>query len=609
MKSLLIQLLILFPFLLMAQDGPAGVGSQVNNGLWLKAGDLSLPAAAPVVTWPDASGNNNHGQQPNPNKRATFVPTSAMNNQAAVRLDGVDDLVEILDDDKLDGGTGLTYFAVIRPNNLDNREAYGILGKRITFTNPAQYAYTWFLWTNNRMYMDINTQNDRFNTNNAFSNGNNYIVAMEFDGNAPSNERSKLYNAGQVIRTSSESSTTIVNSTEDLVLGALNKNYRTFFGADYAEVIQFNYALNEAEHIIVHNYLSAKYNIPLANDLIYDEDNPANGNFDFEVAGIGRVDANNQHVDAKGTGALRVLNPSNLNDNEFLLWGHNNGAFAMNNTTDIPANIQSRLGRVWRVSEVNTSGTAVDVGTITLQWDVNGIAGLDAGNLRLLVDRNNDGQFADETPITGAREVSPGVFEFVGVGAISNNSRITLATASQILPIELVDFSAQLELDNTVSLQWTTSVEINNDFFTIERSANGIEWEVVATVQGAGNSNETITYHNQDENPLQGQSYYRLKQTDFDGQYSYSSIKAINRAKQAQPLVIYPNPTAHKVVLQGPVLEQQQVQVFDVLGAEVSSQVSYSNSGSTALTLDLSNLATGVYIIQTPTQVRQVQKL
>lgn len=609
MKTLIFYLLIFIPFLLIAQDGPAGVGSSVDNGLWLKAGDINLTSNTPVVNWPDASGNANDGHQADPTKRAVFVPVSAMNGQAAVRLDGVDDLVEISDDDKLDGTSGLTYFAVIRPNNLDNREAYGILGKRITFTNPAQYAYTWFLWSSNRMYMDINTQNNRFNTTGSFSNGTNYIVGMEFDGAAPSNERSKLYNAGQVIRTASESSTTIVNSTEDLVLGALNKNYRTFFGADYAEVIQFNRALNDAEHIIVNNYLSAKYNIPLNNDVIYNEDNPANGDFDFEVAGIGRVDANNLHTDAKGTGALRVLNASNLNDDEFLLWGHNNSSFAMSNTSDLPSGLQARMGRTWRVSEVNTSGTAVDVGTITMRWDLNGVAGVDASSLRLLIDTNNDGQFSDEIAISGAVDLGGGQYEFTTVGTIADNARFTVATTSQILPIELVDFSARLVDNNSVQLSWMTSAELNNDFFTVERSAEGSDWTVVTTVQGAGNSSEAITYHSNDEFPLSGDSYYRLKQTDFDGQYSYSVVRAIKRDAPKEPLMVYPNPTANQVTLQGPMLSSNEVRVFDVRGVEVSSQISYQNSGTTALTLDLSKLPTGMYIIQTPTQVRQLQKL
>ena len=608
MKNIFVYTFLFIPFLLLAQDGPAGVDNSTNNGLWLRAGDLSLTPGAPVVNWPDNSGNGNDGQQADPSKRATFIPTTTMNNQAAVRLDGVDDLVEILDDDKLDGSNGLTYFVVIRPNNLNNSAAQGILGKRITFTNPAQYAYTWFFWTNNRMYVDVNTQNDRFNTTNGFSNGTNYILSMEFDGTAPRNERSKLYNAGEVVRVSGESTTTIVNSNEDLVLGALNKNYRTYFGADYAEVIQFNRALNDAEHIIVHNYLSAKYNIPLSNDVIYDEDNPANGNFDFEVAGIGQVDASNRHDDAKGTGALRISNPSNLEDNEFLLWGHNNGAFTMNNTNDLPTGIQSKLERVWRASEVNNTGTAVDVGTINMRWDLNGLSGIDAGNLRLLVDTDNDGQFADETPIAGAVDLGTGVFEFLNTGAIANDVRFTLAITSQILPIELVDFSARLESNNAVTLQWITSVEINNDFFTIERSLDGVEWTTVATVQGAGDSREPIAYYSQDEIPLQGTSYYRLKQTDFDGQYTYSPIRAVNKTKQIQPLVVYPNPTRDKIILQGPILEAEQVRVFDMRGTEVTGQVQFQNSATNALLVDLTKLSKGMYVIQTPNQVRQIQK-
>jgi hypothetical protein len=200
------------------------------------------------------------------------------------------------------------------------------------------------------------------------------------------------------------------------------------------EFITYNFALNLAQTTIVNNYLSAKYGLALdANDL-YAMDNPANGNFDNEVAGIGRIDGSNIHNDAQGSGIIRVLNPTDLNDNEFLLWGHDEGDLTFTNFADSPTSGDFiRFDRVWRVSEVNTSNNPVDVGGIDLRIDVSTLGTLPASALSLIIDTNNDGFFADEVPISGATDVGGGVYEFSNVTAITNQSRFTLATSRYIL--------------------------------------------------------------------------------------------------------------------------------------------------------------------------------
>jgi hypothetical protein len=93
------------------------------------------------------------------------------------------------------------------------------------------------------------------------------------------------------------------------------------------------------------------------------------------------------------------------------------------------------------------------------------------------------------------------------------------------LPVELLYFNNSVASDHVI-LNWATSSETNNDFFTIERSTDGVSYEVIATISGAGNSNSILTYHFSDENPITETSYYRLKQTDFDGKFEYVSTIA-----------------------------------------------------------------------------------
>lgn len=107
------------------------------------------------------------------------------------------------------------------------------------------------------------------------------------------------------------------------------------------------------------------------------------------------------------------------------------------------------------------------------------------------------------------------------------------------LPIELLNFNAQLRNGN-VLLTWATASEVNNDFFTIQRSKNGWDFSDLEQVDGAGNSNSLLNYNTIDENPIFGMSYYRLKQTDNDGSFSYSDIKSVEYIEP--DFIVFPNP-------------------------------------------------------------------
>ena len=191
----------------------------------------------------------------------------------------------------------------------------------------------------------------------------------------------------------------------------------------------FDQLINDAQIIIIQNYLAAKYDFILSQNDLYNEDNAGNGNYDHDVAGIGRINSSNLHNDSQGTGIIRVLNPTNLDDNEFFIWGHDNGALQMNTGLNAPSIIKSRLLRTWRVSETNTSGGPIDVGNIDMRFDLTGITAVSNENLRLIVDTDNDGNFYDEIPISGAVNLGSNIYGFNGVSSISNNKRFTLGLA------------------------------------------------------------------------------------------------------------------------------------------------------------------------------------
>ncbi|GEM_PF-3211656 len=94
------------------------------------------------------------------------------------------------------------------------------------------------------------------------------------------------------------------------------------------------------------------------------------------------------------------------------------------------------------------------------------------------------------------------------------------------LPVDLLSFNATLTAEQ-VLIAWSTASETNNDFFTLERSQDTRVTQAIATIPGAGNSNQVLTYQHNDPDPLEGISYYRLKQTDFDGTVEYFPWVAI----------------------------------------------------------------------------------
>ena len=109
----------------------------------------------------------------------------------------------------------------------------------------------------------------------------------------------------------------------------------------------------------------------------------------------------------------------------------------------------------------------------------------------------------------------------ITAGTVNNFSPFTLAStdAKNPLPIDLLSFDSEWT-DGVVNLDWVTSTELRNDFFTVERSLDLIFFETVVTVPGAGNSNVELSYSSIDETPYSGTSYYRLKQTDYNGEHS-----------------------------------------------------------------------------------------
>lgn len=171
---------------------------------------------------------------------------------------------------------------------------------------------------------------------------------------------------------------------------------------------------------------------------------------------------------------------------------------------------------------------------------------------------------------------------------------ITLPTCFS-LPISLQSFTADCN-NQIVILEWETATESNNDYFTIERSQDAKNWNEVGTVPGAGNSSSLLNYTLTDIAANDGVTYYRLKQTDYNGSYKYAAIIDINKCedKSADRFIIYPNPSKgeFKLLYDGHTSEINSIDIFNAQGQSIYSIVDFQS------TFDLSNNIPGFYFIR-----------
>ena len=96
--------------------------------------------------------------------------------------------------------------------------------------------------------------------------------------------------------------------------------------------------------------------------------------------------------------------------------------------------------------------------------------------------------------------------------------------------------------ESSVELFWSTASEIDNNFFTVQRSSDGKEYESLFEVTGAGNSFEILEYTAYDDHPFYGLSFYRIKQTDFDGRFDFSSVASVFLENTETEIKVFPNP-------------------------------------------------------------------
>ena len=232
-----------------------------------------------------------------------------------------------------------------------------------------------------------------------------------------------------------------------------------------------------------------------------------------------------------------------------------------------------------------------------------------SGLISTIAGTGVSGYNGDGIPATTAQLNTPFCVAFDAGGNVyigdHNNSRIRKIAGLGALPISLISFSGSNNGMNNI-LKWTTASELNNDHFTIEKSIDAINFEEIGIVKGAGNSISKNDYSFIDDTQDQKINYYLLKQTDYNGKFTYSQIIAITN--QNLSVNIYPNPAKDNFLLTiNSEFEDAVLEIFNLLGEKVFEDHIFN---SLQKEISLKNISSGIYTVKITTGEKQsIKKL
>jgi len=166
------------------------------------------------------------------------------------------------------------------------------------------------------------------------------------------------------------------------------------------------------------------------------------------------------------------------------------------------------------------------------------------------------------------------------------------------LPVKFTNLQA-VKNGNSSIISWKTMDEINNSAFNVQKSYNGVDWVTIKTVAGKGNSLNQNDYSIVDNNPFNGTNYYRLIDIDNTGNETYSNTVSLNFSTKYLGLSFYPNPVKNSMIINLPVIESNSanLNVICTNGKVIKTFKLNTQNNSTNMTLDVSDLSKGVYIL------------
>lgn len=237
-------------------------------------------------------------------------------------------------------------------------------------------------------------------------------------------------------------------------------------------------------------------------------------------------------------------------------------------------------------------GSIDNIGLMYVQGDLNNISQIDnSGNLFVDASVTGYGSIAG----SGVLCHSDGQTDPTGTSKSNNVSCDICDGTVNTLPVELVAFDVKYVENTLVAINWTTATEENNDYFEVLHSTNGIDFETITRVKGAGNSNIMINYQVYDYNAANGVNYYQLKQVDYDGKTTLSDIQTL-RINGDKEISLYPNPAniGDMINVEFTDVINYSAEIFDITGRLV---MRFEDKNS-QMQISTSNLSKGNYILR-----------
>lgn len=617
---------------------PGGVCDGLQ--LWLKAdGDMTL-VGSNVSVWEDHSGANHDVSNAVDATRPELIDVE-MNFNPGIQFSGTDiALIDTDGENYINGMSGFSTFFATEATSVNNDN--GFYNTQSTDVNDDNLGFrydevgasggsleTW------KFGIDVSVEG---------------VVQYEGQDNLQSLEPQLwsqhwtsaaaptvlLNGLNETFSFSDGVATGTLQNADDVAIGSGTRN-TSGWGGNMGEAIIYEDELSATNKTKVQSYLAIKYGVTLgttASTISYLASDggtiwTGSGTYQNDLAGIGRDDAsaldqkqsmseNDDAIVTIGNTAISASNSANVNnftaDDSYLIWGNNDGALdaagvSDTGTTTNSQEIKRRLARVWLAEETGT------VGTVKVRFDLSQIPGLTAvganeqTDLFMLVDV--DGTFA-----TGALAVSPSstnnatdIIEFDhdfdgGTGFFFTIGSVDSINAA--LPVEYLTFEVE-KVGCNAQLNWTTINEVNNDFFEIERSLNGVNWSVIDKVEGAGNSSVALNYSYLDSTcDFRAQTiFYRLRQVDNDGAFDYSEVRSVtNSISDIYGFEVYPNPASTELTVRIDGLLGDENITYQILSIEGVS-LKDGDLSKDYNYLDLTGLPAATYILEITSENQQ----
>ncbi len=447
--------------------GPGGVGDSLSNELWLKADRGVIrddgQAAADgdnVRIWKDQSGNHADAQQLSSANQALFS-ANVPGGMPALGFDGAND--------RYTGELGtlsapLTIFTVNRFNNVLKDQSVMVLGDA-SATNSTSFGREndnrYYSLTGSKLYGPVINALE----NNIFE--VNHQIVSPF-------QQLKINGTPQTLADYSAA----LSTDGSLVIGSTAAS-TAYFDGDLSELIFYSKNVNKAQEIIITNYLAAKYNtgIGAADRYAYQDSHR------YDVAGIGRVDAQNIHSKAQSNGILTIGGASDLEDGEFLLFGHDGGDISAWTSAETPESDPNviRIMREWRVDQTGGNGS----GSVTLGLSTGKLPALPADFLafNLLVD--DDGNFTEGADAYGL--VKSGDEYLANNVDLPDGSFITIVAIKPYIQFDSASSAGPESTEHpsfSVSLNYAVSapVEVNYSISSGTATGGGVDYSLNAGV-------------------------------------------------------------------------------------------------------------------------------